>query len=157
MPLKGISTGLVNTDLYKPIVGECGEIPTTPGRPQPWRRKVCLSTTTPQAPNPKRSQAPSSHPAVEPPPAWSPTGGGLYRSVTATSAWGPKTKPHSPRGDCCNCEAVWSHTCSISSATVGRGRQRTQGWGPGRTLPLYPEGPGHSLRGNPPHRDPVIS
>ena len=43
---------------------------------------------------------------------------GAYRSVTATSAWGPRMKPRSPLGDHCNCEPSWSHTCSISSATA---------------------------------------
>lgn len=57
-------------------------------------------------------------------------GAGPYRSATATSAWGPRTKSHSPLGDCCNCEATWSHTCSISSSTVGQGDARDSGVGP---------------------------
>lgn len=39
---------------------------------------------------------------------------------------------HSPLGDCCNCEGAWSHTYSISSATVGEGDDRAQSgslWG----------------------------
>ena len=82
---------------------------------------------------------------------------GPYHSVTATSAWGPRTRPHSPLGDCCNCEATLSHTCSISSATVGQGDARDSEVGPVRILPLYPESPEHSLHGNATLGDPLIS
>lgn len=61
---------------------------------------------------------------------------GPYHSVTATSVWGLRTKPHSPLGDCCNCEAAWSHTCSISCATVGQGDNRDSEAGYTQNSPL---------------------
>lgn len=48
-----------------------------------------------------------------------------YHSGTATNAQGLRTQLHSLHGDCCSCEAAWSHTCSISSATRGAGESQT--------------------------------
>lgn len=80
---------------------------------------------------------------------------GPHRSGTATSAWGLKTIRRSPLGDCCNYEAAWSHTCSISSATGGEESGTAQSgssWG----SPLCAGGnPAHVFIWNPTLREPA--
>lgn len=73
---------------------------------------------------------------------------------------------HSPLGDCCNCEGAWSHTYSISSATVGKGHDRAQS-GSLRGAPwcsllgalwdslLYPGTPVHAFIQNPTLKGPA--